>query len=137
MKDCYNACDAYSKKSQLTKLMQSNSWNSLFLKFAETFQVRRRELEIALQYHLFGRVRSIMSRTHEYCHPLSRSYLVDTIRSVANTVALLQASFERENQLLRQLREQNGDTMSRDEADLEYISKSAEDTVEESLSVTT
>ena len=45
---CSNACDAYSKKTTLAKVVHGIVWNTRFAEYVNTFQQRRAELEFTL-----------------------------------------------------------------------------------------
>ncbi|KAI0043104.1 hypothetical protein FA95DRAFT_1546775 [Auriscalpium vulgare] len=51
IKDCSNACDAYSKKSLFAKVFQGPMWDETLLGFVELFTKRRTEFQFALGIH--------------------------------------------------------------------------------------
>jgi hypothetical protein len=48
IKTCSNACDAYMKKRDLAKVVQSPLWDANLLDFAKRFAQRRQEFEFEL-----------------------------------------------------------------------------------------
>ncbi|KAJ7188394.1 hypothetical protein C8R46DRAFT_19344 [Mycena filopes] len=51
IKACANACDAYSKKKLVTKILKGPVWEGKLVKFAAVFVKRRSEFEFALAIH--------------------------------------------------------------------------------------
>ena len=51
IKACANACDTYSKKRLLVKIIRGQSWETKLVKFAGVFTQRRVEFEQALAIH--------------------------------------------------------------------------------------
>ncbi|KAI0063522.1 hypothetical protein BV25DRAFT_381883 [Artomyces pyxidatus] len=56
IKLCANACDTYSKKKLLTKIIKGPMWDIKFLNFAAVFAQRRVEFGLALTLHISGRM---------------------------------------------------------------------------------
>ena len=51
IKDCANACDTYSKKRLLVKILRGQSWETKLVGFAGVFTQRRVQFEQALTMH--------------------------------------------------------------------------------------
>ncbi|KAJ7058048.1 hypothetical protein C8F01DRAFT_1149302 [Mycena amicta] len=51
IKDCANACDTYTKKKLVVKILKGPVWEQKLIKFAGTFTKRRSEFEFALSIH--------------------------------------------------------------------------------------
>ncbi|KAF7376029.1 hypothetical protein MSAN_00017700 [Mycena sanguinolenta] len=51
IKACANACDTYTKKKLVVKILKSSVWEGKLAKFAGTFTKRRSEFEFALSIH--------------------------------------------------------------------------------------
>ena len=51
IKQCENACDTYSKKRLVVKVLRSHYWVDKFASFIETFAKRKAEFEFALTVH--------------------------------------------------------------------------------------
>ncbi|KAJ7913942.1 hypothetical protein B0H13DRAFT_1612003 [Mycena leptocephala] len=51
IKDCANACDTYSKKKLVVKVLKGPIWDVRLLKFVEIFAKRRSDFEFALSIH--------------------------------------------------------------------------------------
>ncbi|KAJ7135469.1 hypothetical protein C8R43DRAFT_1021198 [Mycena crocata] len=51
IKACANACDTYTKKKLVVKILKSGVWDMKLTKFAGTFTKRRSEFEFALSIH--------------------------------------------------------------------------------------
>ncbi|KAJ6591176.1 hypothetical protein DFH09DRAFT_195515 [Mycena vulgaris] len=51
IKACANACDTYSKKKLVVKILKGPVWEGKLVKFAGTFTKRRSEFEFALSIH--------------------------------------------------------------------------------------
>ncbi|KAI0656683.1 hypothetical protein C8Q70DRAFT_329984 [Cubamyces menziesii] len=52
IKTCANACDAYSKKKLLVKVLKSSSWDDKFKGFLTLFTDRRKAFTFALEMHV-------------------------------------------------------------------------------------
>ena len=52
IKNCANACDTYSKKRLLVKVLQGYVWEAKLVEFVGTFTQRRTEFEQALTMHI-------------------------------------------------------------------------------------
>lgn len=88
VKECANACDAYSKKKLLSKVVQSSRWDDVMQHFVKRFNKRRADIEFALAIHLgvnidiahrkldqldYKYVDSLTSPMITFNHPLSES----------------------------------------------------------------
>jgi hypothetical protein len=51
IKACANACDTYSKKKLVVKILKGPAWEGKLVAFAGTFTKRRGEFEFALSIH--------------------------------------------------------------------------------------
>ncbi|KAJ6499432.1 hypothetical protein C8R45DRAFT_115543 [Mycena sanguinolenta] len=51
IKACANACDTYTKKKLVVKILKSSVWEGKLVKFAGSFTKRRSEFEFALSIH--------------------------------------------------------------------------------------
>ncbi|KAI0766856.1 hypothetical protein BD413DRAFT_567569 [Trametes elegans] len=52
IKECANACDTYSKKKLIVKVLRSSSWDSKFVGFLNLFSDRREAFMLALNMHV-------------------------------------------------------------------------------------
>ncbi|KAI0633747.1 hypothetical protein C8Q77DRAFT_1157911 [Trametes polyzona] len=52
IKDCANACDTYSKKKLLVKVIKSSSWDDKFKSYLTLFADRRKAFTFALEMHV-------------------------------------------------------------------------------------
>ena len=52
IKTCANACDTYSKKKLLVKVLKSSSWDDKFKGFLSLFTDRRKAFTFALEMHV-------------------------------------------------------------------------------------
>lgn len=48
---CANACDTYSKKKLLVKMIRGQYWDDKLVEWVKRFDARRREFELALGIH--------------------------------------------------------------------------------------
>ena len=62
IQECANACDAYSKKRLISKVLKSGSWDDKFKEFIARFSTRRGEFEFALALHV-GRAVTAANKT--------------------------------------------------------------------------
>ncbi|KAJ7628556.1 hypothetical protein FB45DRAFT_40380 [Roridomyces roridus] len=51
IKACANACDTYTKKKMVVKILKGPQWEGILVKFAGSFTKRRSEFEFALAIH--------------------------------------------------------------------------------------
>ena len=52
MKECANACDTYSKKKLIVKVLKSSFWDSKLVGFLTLFSDRREAFVLALNMHV-------------------------------------------------------------------------------------
>ncbi|KAK6981220.1 hypothetical protein R3P38DRAFT_2664248 [Favolaschia claudopus] len=65
IKACANACDAYTKKKLVVKVLKGPVWEGKLVKFAGTFTKRRSEFEFALSVHTAVGVDAVNKVTQE------------------------------------------------------------------------
>ena len=51
IKECANACDAYSKKRLLVKVLKGSVWDDIFKEYIQLFIDRRAEFNFAVSIH--------------------------------------------------------------------------------------
>ena len=63
IKDCANACDTYSKKRLLVRVLVGPAWEGKLVAFTSTFAKRRMEFEFSLSIHTATGVDAIKAVT--------------------------------------------------------------------------
>ena len=78
IKACANACDAYSKKKLIAKVLQSQRWDDVLELYVRRFEKRRADIEFAMAIHLGINIDS----AHRKLDMLDSKYVVDTHHGV-------------------------------------------------------
>ena len=52
IRECANACDAYSKKKLIAKVLKGQRWDDVLEHFVRRFEKRRADIEFAMAVHL-------------------------------------------------------------------------------------
>ncbi len=59
MKACANACDAYARKTFVTKVVVASRWNAALAEYITKFEKRRDEIVYALSFHIAATVNEV------------------------------------------------------------------------------
>ena len=61
IKDCANACDSYSKKRLVVKVLKGHTWETKLVGFVSTFTTRKADFQQALAIHTARTVDAIQT----------------------------------------------------------------------------
>lgn len=86
IKECQFACDIYSKKKVVVKVLKSQQWESKLSGFVSVFVERRRELEFALAIFTANAVNDMGATLAEANEKYARQSLLLSLNVVADDV---------------------------------------------------
>ncbi|KZV67466.1 hypothetical protein PENSPDRAFT_611329, partial [Peniophora sp. CONT] len=119
LRDCYNACDTFSKKRRVTRLLQCAEWNAQFASYAETFQTRKGELSTALRFYMAGKITSVaedIDAMRQDLRAMKDMFLSNVLLTT------------RDQHLLRYIKERGGaEKVLQDDAEVDKLSEKAAD----------